>query len=149
MERECWRFEGGDSVQSYRRYRQDETGLYRLFADLSAPPGALDGIEEADEIKRLEYPLDVETGWTNLGGSRSRVEAKEMVSTATGEVEAYRITITSHRDGENDFIRVWFNEGGLVRRHNHHELNAIDVNSGNQVIIVTDEIEMLREGPSR
>jgi hypothetical protein len=149
VERECWRFETGDSVQSFRRYRQDESGLYRLFVDLSAPPGALEGIQEADEIMRLEFPLDVETGWTNLGGSRSRVEAKEMVQTATGEAEAYRISVTSHRDGENDFINVWFNEDGLVRRHNHFELNAIDIESGNHVIVVTDEIETLRKAPSR
>jgi len=147
VERECWRFEEGDSVQSYRRYRQDETGLYRLFVDLSAPPGALEGIQEAEEIQRLAYPLDVAVGWASLGGRRSVVQSKEMVQTATGEAEAYRIDVTSHRDGENDFIRVWFNEDGLVRRHNHHELNAIDVDSGNHVIVVTDEIETLRKGP--
>jgi len=149
VERELWRFETGDSVQSYRRYRQDEGGLYRLFVDLSAPPGALEGIQEADEIKRLAYPLVPDMGWTSLNGTRSSVETKEMVQTADGEVEAYRIRVSSHRDGENDFIYVWFNEDGLVRRHNHTELNAIDIDSGNRVIVVTDEVEVLRTAPPR
>ena len=149
VERECWRFSTGDSVQSFRRFRQDDSGLYRLRADLSAPPGELDGIPEIEEIKRLEFPLDLETGWNNLGGVRSRVEIKEIVKTAEGEAEAYRIRVTAQRENTDDFIYVWFNEDGMVRRHNHYEWNAIDVDSGYEVIILTDEIAVLRTAPPR
>jgi len=149
VERAFWRFTTGDSALSYRRFRQDETGLYRLIADLSAPPGALDGMMDIDEVRRLEFPLDLDTGWSNLAGYRSLVEAKEMVETAESEAEAYRILVTSHRDGTDNFIYVWFNEDGLVRRHNHSEMNAIDIESGERVLIVTDEIEILRTAPPR
>jgi hypothetical protein len=150
VERQCQFVEGApDSVVSYRRLRQDETGLYRLIADLSAPPGALDGIESIEEFTRLEFPLDVGTGWPLLGGLRSSVVAKETVKTVEGEVEAYRISVTSHRDGENDFILVWYNQDGLIRRHNHSEVNAIDIESGFEVIVVTDEVQVMRKGPVR
>jgi hypothetical protein len=144
VERTEWRFDNGESLESFRRYRQDESGLYRLFADLTAPPGALEGIDDAEEIKRLQYPVEADKGWTNLDATRSRVEAKEMVETGEGEVEAYRILVSSHRDGPDDFIYVWFNEDGLVQRHNHTELNAYDPGSGEILIVVIDEVETLR-----
>jgi len=149
VERSRWIFDDGDSIVTYRRLRQDDTGLYRLLADLTAPPGALDGIERITETRRLEFPLDLGVAWTNSGGVQSRVTGKEMVDTVGGEAEAYRIRVISHRDRENDFIYVWFNEDGLVRRHNHNELHALDVTSGLEALVIIDETERIREAPPK
>lgn len=140
---------GGTPTERWRRYRQDEAALYRASVSLAAAPGEVDtGGDPVDDLTRLVFPLEVGLTWTQLPGNPSpsfEVESLDTLSLAIGDVPAFRVRVDVASDGDDDYRLLWFGVQGLLRRHDHHEIMAIDGATNEVVRIVSDEVEEVTE----
>jgi hypothetical protein len=132
---------GVDTVVTWRRYRQDDSGLYRAVLAFSIPPGSVPPVDSLSELTILRYPLAVGNEWPVSPGGATvrRVESLDTLATSRGQVQGLRIRVIAPTDGPNDIHREWYGTDGLLRAFDHTELLAMDPGSGETVRIVSDE----------
>ncbi len=137
---------GDDTVTTWRRYRQDASGLYRALVALSIPPGSVPALASVAEMTVLQYPLTVARSWTAMPGSAAtrRVESIDTLTTSHGRVRGVDIRASAPTDGPRDSHREWYGRDGLLRAIDHTEVLAVDPGTGEVITIVSDEsIELM------
>jgi hypothetical protein len=148
-----------DTVQTWMRYRQDETGLYSADVPVNEPPAvgpvaATDADQSAvtgeNEATILAYPLRVGATWVvRRGPARvtATVEARDTIELDLGRFATYRIRVLSEISGPSDVTLWWYGPCGLLRRLVHTEVLAIDAGTGDTTLVVTED-EAVLEGLS-
>jgi len=138
----------GSTDTTWTRLRQDTTGLY--MADLSSRlrPFIEHGgtVAPPEELVRLRYPLSTGATWLIYGGVDSMVatvEALDTIGVSSGRTEAFRIKVDLPYARPDDWRRVWYGRCGRIRFAWHREVVAIDVGTGKQSRVITEETETL------
>ena len=144
-----WLFADGgvDTVTTWRRYRQNASGLYRAIVSVSIPPGSVPPLDSLTELTVLQYPITVASSWAATPGSTTirRVESIDTLTTAHGQARAVDIRVTSPTDGQRDSHREWYGRDGLLRAIDHTETLAVDPGTGEVIRVVSDEATVLVE----
>jgi len=128
-----------DTVVSWRRYRQDATGLFRAVVPVAVPPGAVPPVDSLAEVPVLTYPLEAGSEWHTSTAVLRSVEALDTLSIPAGTMAGYRIRITRPADGADDEHHEWYGSAGLLKTRDHVEVLASDVLTGEVVRIVSDD----------
>lgn len=135
-----------DTVVQWRRFRQDSTGLYRAAVPLDSLPGTLPRMTDVVEFRRLLYPLETGDHWPLVAGDRSVihfVDGPDTLTVGTGEEPSIRIRVVVAGAGPNDYVLRWFSRTGFLGRTDHHEYDARDLATGQQVHLISHEMERL------
>lgn len=140
VEQETFTVTGSDPLELWRRYRQDEAGLFRANVAVNLPPE--DAEDEAVEVIRLRYPLEVGNQWSLIEGnvgSTASIEDLETITVPAGTFDAYRILDHTVSMGPDDYARYWYGKNGLLRVDKYTEFTATDVTSGTTITVTIEE----------
>lgn len=141
VERQFFFGDGTDTVMTWRRYRQDDSGLYRAAVSTTIPPGSVPPLDSLIELAILQYPLAVAAQWSVSPGSAAmrRVEGVDTLVVLGGKKIGVRIRVTAPTDGPDDVHLEWYGTDGLLRASDHLELFAIEIGTGELIHIVSNE----------
>jgi hypothetical protein len=131
-------------VTAWRRYREDESGLYRADLPLSLPPGGAAAEDTVTEARRFAYPRAVGATWALREGDPDATATLEMLdtlATALGAVESFVVSYVLPGMGPDDFRRFWYSTCGVLRSEVHAEFDAVDAGSGERVHVVSHQTE--------
>lgn len=143
VERDCFFVIGSaDTACTWRRLRQDDTGLYTADLDDDAPPGSFADLDSLTETRRLAYPVEVGASWELHEGNPSAtatVEAYEPVGVPGDVHGAFRVSF--HQPGMRALDRrlFWYSACGMLHSQVHAEFTAVDTGTGQMLRVVSDE----------
>lgn len=144
LEEERFTIDGArDPVVSWRRYRQDRTGLYRADLPTRLAPGGAADIDSLTEARRLAYPPSVGDAWLlhdDVPGETAATASFDTLATPAGTHPAFRVEYVLANDGPHDYRRFWYSRAGLLRSEVHTEIVAIDVSTGDTIRIESTEV---------
>ena len=130
-----------DTVESWERFRQDETGLYRAVVDERVPPGQLPPDSIVHEAVLLAYPLEAGATWNRAGVTYAdmTVEGEDTLAVGGKDTVCWRLRIDYRNARVNDYAFDWYARLGLLSSVRHGEVNAMDPDTGEIVVIVRHE----------
>ncbi|MDH4037292.1 MAG: hypothetical protein OEX18_07905 [Candidatus Krumholzibacteria bacterium] len=137
-----------DTTYSWRRYRQDASGLYRADLPVRLPPGAAAGLDSVTAARRLAYPLSPGASWLLHDGNPAEDATVAFLDTLTtpGRTEtAFAVVYQLEGDNPPDRRLFWYSERGLVASEVYREVVAIDAGTGKKIVIQNTETNALRE----
>lgn len=127
----------------WRRYRQDDTGLFRAGVSSDVAPGDVpDTMTVIDQVT-LRYPLEAGASWRLHPGNDQvviTVEARDTLALSLGDLPAWRIRLDVAGNGPANYQRLWYGDGGLLRRESHAEIDARDIGTGKIVHITFHDV---------
>jgi hypothetical protein len=134
-----------DTVESWERFRQDSTGLYRAVVDGRVPPGQLPPADSVGEAVLLAYPLEAGATWNRAGITYAdmTVEGEETLTVNGKDTPTWRLRIDYRSARPDDFAFDWYARLGLVSSVRHGETNAMDGTTGEVIRIVRHETTYL------
>ena len=125
---------------TWRRWREDPTGLYRADLLASIPPGGATDVTSVDAARRFGYPREVGAEWLlrdDDQSARGTLVTIDVLASGIGERSAFLVEYRFRDDGPKDWRRFWYSECGILRSEVRAEVEATDAISGRRLTIVS------------